>query len=110
MVICHGGPISQPADAAYIIENVPGIDGFFGATSIERLAAEKGIREQTEAFKGHPQVAQPQCGGSPAADGARPPSRPGAVFFLQTTEDADARPPARSRSARPAADTRTLPP
>ena len=51
MVICHGGPISQPADAAYIIEHVPGIDGFFGATSIERLAAEKGIREQTEAFK-----------------------------------------------------------
>lgn len=51
LVICHGGPISQPADAAYIIENVPGIDGFFGATSIERLAAEKGIREQTEAFK-----------------------------------------------------------
>ena len=34
-----------------IIANVPGIDGFFGATSIERLAAEKGIKEQTEAFK-----------------------------------------------------------
>ena len=38
-------------DAAYIIENVPGIDGFFGATSIERLAAERGIKAQTEAFK-----------------------------------------------------------
>ncbi|MBQ6586226.1 MAG: phosphoenolpyruvate hydrolase family protein [Coriobacteriales bacterium] len=47
----HAGPISQPKDAAYIIANVPGIDGFFGATSIERLAAEKGIKEQTEAFK-----------------------------------------------------------
>ena len=35
----------------YIIENVPGIDGFFGATSIERLAAERGIKAQTEAFK-----------------------------------------------------------
>jgi predicted TIM-barrel enzyme len=51
LVICHGGPISEPEDAAYIIEHVPGIDGFFGATSIERLAAERGIRTQTEAVK-----------------------------------------------------------
>ena len=40
LVICHGGPISEPKDAAYVIDHVPGIDGFFGATSIERLAAE----------------------------------------------------------------------
>lgn len=51
MVICHGGPIAEPEDAAYIIENVEGIDGFFGASSIERFAAEKGIREQTASFK-----------------------------------------------------------
>ncbi|MGI6046100.1 MAG: phosphoenolpyruvate hydrolase family protein [Eggerthellaceae bacterium] len=51
MVICHGGPISQPDDAAYVIHHIPGLDGFFGATSIERLAAERGIKEQTEAFK-----------------------------------------------------------
>lgn len=51
MVICHGGPIAEPKDAEYIIHNVEGIDGFFGATSIERLAAERGIRAQTEAFK-----------------------------------------------------------
>lgn len=51
MVICHGGPISEPKDAAYIIEHVPEVDGFFGATSIERLAAERGIKAQTEAFK-----------------------------------------------------------
>ena len=51
LVICHGGPIAEPKDAAYIIENVPGIDGFFGATSIERFAAERGIKAQTEAFK-----------------------------------------------------------
>lgn len=51
LVICHGGPISEPKDAAYVIEHVPGIDGFFGATSIERLAAERGIKAQTEAFK-----------------------------------------------------------
>ena len=51
LVICHGGPISEPADAEYVIKRVPGIDGFFGASSIERLAAERSIKEQTESFK-----------------------------------------------------------
>lgn len=51
MVICHGGPIAEPEDAAYIIERIPEIDGFFGASSIERFAAEKGIKEQTALFK-----------------------------------------------------------
>ncbi|MCM3701992.1 phosphoenolpyruvate hydrolase family protein [Paenibacillus macerans] len=51
MVICHGGPIAEPADAAYIMQNIPDIDGFFGASSIERFAAEKSIREQSAAFK-----------------------------------------------------------
>lgn len=51
MVICHGGPIAEPEDAAYVIERTEGIDGFFGASSIERFAAEKGIKSQTEAFK-----------------------------------------------------------
>lgn len=51
MAICHGGPIAEPDDAAYVIERVDGIVGFFGASSIERFAAEKGIREQSEAFK-----------------------------------------------------------
>lgn len=51
MVICHGGPIAEPEDAAYVIERTEGIDGFFGASSIERFAAEKGIKEQTESFK-----------------------------------------------------------
>ena len=51
MVICHGGPIAEPADAKYVIDHVDGIDGFFGASSIERFAAEKGITAQTAAFK-----------------------------------------------------------
>lgn len=51
LVICHGGPIAYPEDAAYVIERVDGISGFFGASSIERFAAEKGIRKQTEEFK-----------------------------------------------------------
>lgn len=52
LAICHGGPIAEPEDATYIIERVDGIAGFFGASSIERFAAEKGIKEQTESFKG----------------------------------------------------------
>lgn len=40
LVLCHGGPISSPADAAYIFERCPSIDGFYGATSMERLATE----------------------------------------------------------------------
>lgn len=51
MVICHGGPIAEPDDAAYIFKNIPEIDGFFGASSIERFAAERGIKAQAAAFK-----------------------------------------------------------
>lgn len=52
MVLCHGGPIADPEDAEYIIRNVPEIDGFFGASSIERLASERGMTAQAAAFKG----------------------------------------------------------
>jgi len=51
LVICHGGPIADPDDARYILENAKGVHGFFGASSIERLAVEKAITEQTRAFK-----------------------------------------------------------
>ena len=51
MVICHGGPIADPEDAAYVIGQVPEIDGFFGASSIERLASERGMTAQAAAFK-----------------------------------------------------------
>ena len=50
-VICHGGPIAEPDDAQYIISQIPEIDGFFGASSIERFAAERGITAQAAAFK-----------------------------------------------------------
>ena len=49
--LCHGGPIAMPEDAAYIIENVRGIDGFYGASSTERFPIEGAIRKQIEAFK-----------------------------------------------------------
>ena len=51
MVICHGGPISEPDDAAYVLEHTRGVDGFFGASSIERLATEVAITERTAEFK-----------------------------------------------------------
>ncbi|WP_138159692.1 phosphoenolpyruvate hydrolase family protein [Peptoniphilus catoniae] len=51
LVICHGGPIADPEDAEYVIKNVPEIDGFFGASSIERLASERGMTAQASAFK-----------------------------------------------------------
>ena len=51
LVICHGDPIADPEDAAYVIKNAPEIDGFFGASSIERLASERGMTTQTEVFK-----------------------------------------------------------
>lgn len=51
LVIIHGGPIADPEDAQYVIDRVPGIDGFFGASSIERLASERGMTAQAKAFK-----------------------------------------------------------
>jgi predicted TIM-barrel enzyme len=51
IVICHGGPISEPADLEYILANTHGIAGFFGASSIERLPTEIGIKNQVEAFR-----------------------------------------------------------
>lgn len=51
IVLCHGGPISMPDDARYILERCPGCHGFYGASSMERLPAEAAIREQTQDFK-----------------------------------------------------------
>lgn len=51
LVLCHGGPIAEPADAAYVLARTPGLNGFFGASSMERLPTEAAIRQQTQAFK-----------------------------------------------------------
>jgi len=50
-VICHGGPISEPEDAAYVLSHTKGIVGFFGASSMERLPTELAITEQVRRFK-----------------------------------------------------------
>ena len=50
IVLCHGGPLAEPDDAAYALKNCNSVDGFYGASSIERLPTERAIKEQTEAF------------------------------------------------------------
>jgi predicted TIM-barrel enzyme len=51
IVLCHGGPIAEPKDAQYVLSRTRGVAGFFGASSIERLATETAIEDQTRRFK-----------------------------------------------------------
>jgi len=51
MVICHGGPYDEPENVGKALVKMPGIQGFFGASSIERLPTERAITRQVEAFK-----------------------------------------------------------
>jgi predicted TIM-barrel enzyme len=51
LVLCHGGPIAEPADAQYILDHTTGLAGFFGASSMERLPNEKATAAQAVAFK-----------------------------------------------------------
>jgi predicted TIM-barrel enzyme len=51
-VLCHGGPIAMPQDAQYLLDRVPGLDGFYGASSMERLPTELAITQQTRDFAG----------------------------------------------------------
>jgi predicted TIM-barrel enzyme len=52
LVLCHGGPISEPDDAQYVISHTQGIVGFYGASSIERLPTEVAITGCVKRFKG----------------------------------------------------------
>lgn len=51
IVLCHGGPIATPEDAQYVLSRTKGVAGFFGASSIERLATEGAIEDMTRRFK-----------------------------------------------------------
>jgi predicted TIM-barrel enzyme len=51
LVLCHGGPISEPEDAQYILDHTEGVVGFFGASSIERLPTEVAITGCVKRFK-----------------------------------------------------------
>jgi predicted TIM-barrel enzyme len=54
IVLCHGGPIAEPEDAAYVLARTEGIVGFFGASSMERLPTEKAMTENMRRFKAIP--------------------------------------------------------
>ena len=51
LVLCHGGPIASPDDAAYVLERTDGVVGFFGASSMERLPTEQAMTENMRRFK-----------------------------------------------------------
>ena len=51
IVLCHGGPIAEPADAAWVLTRTRHCHGFYGASSMERLPTEKAITHQTQDFK-----------------------------------------------------------
>jgi predicted TIM-barrel enzyme len=50
LVLCHGGPIAEPADAGYVLSRTTGVCGFFGASSMERLPVERALTAQVRAF------------------------------------------------------------
>jgi predicted TIM-barrel enzyme len=51
LVLCHGGPIAEPDDAAYVLQRTTGVAGFFGASSMERLPTEIAIADNVRRFK-----------------------------------------------------------
>lgn len=51
IVLCHGGPIAEPADAKFVLDRVTGLHGFYGASSIERLPVEVAIKNTMQSFK-----------------------------------------------------------
>ena len=50
LVLCHGGPIAEPADAQYVLDQTEGIVGFYGASSMERLPVEPAITGRVREF------------------------------------------------------------
>ncbi len=51
LVICHGGPFDEPENVAEAMKRMPGVNGFYGASSMERLPVERAITEQVKKFK-----------------------------------------------------------
>jgi predicted TIM-barrel enzyme len=68
LVLCHGGPIATPEDARFILQHCPGCDGFYGASSMERLPTEVALTETTRQFT---RIQRPAA----AAPRARPKSK-----------------------------------
>jgi len=51
IILVHGGPVAEPEDAEYVLRNTTNCHGFYGASSMERLPAERALTEQTKKFK-----------------------------------------------------------
>ena len=51
IVLVHGGPVSSPEDASFVLKNTKNCHGFYGASSMERLPTEVALTEQTRKFK-----------------------------------------------------------
>jgi len=51
LVICHGGPFDEPENVKYALERMPGVHGFYGASSVERLPVERAITDQVSRLK-----------------------------------------------------------
>lgn len=49
--LAHGGPINTPADVRFALDNVTGLHGFVGASSIERMGVEESLTKLTKEFK-----------------------------------------------------------
>jgi predicted TIM-barrel enzyme len=63
LVLCHGGPIAEPKDAAYVLERTRGVVGFFGASSMERLPTEIAMTENMRRFKAISTEEETRAGG-----------------------------------------------
>jgi predicted TIM-barrel enzyme len=63
LVLCHGGPIAEPEDAAYVLERTAGVVGFFGASSMERLPTEVAMTETMRRFKSIEVKGEARAGG-----------------------------------------------
>jgi len=73
LVLCHGGPIATPEDARFILQHCPGCDGFYGASSMERLPTEVALTETTQAFTRIRREAAPATAGARKSSKRRAP-------------------------------------
>ena len=71
LVLCHGGPIATPQDAMFILDHCPGCDGFYGASSMERLPTEIALTRTTQEFTQIQRSKSPSKA-SPTATGPAP--------------------------------------
>jgi predicted TIM-barrel enzyme len=97
ILLCHGGPIAEPDDAAFILQNCPAVDGFYGASSMERLPTEQAIRQQTERFVNLRRTARPSHA---QADSPKPHESPAPTQPTDGTTDSAASAPAARRSGK----------